>query len=378
MKIPLRRFILTFFAAAALFTVFIFQAGAVMSGDIDQNGEVSSDDARLCLRFSVHLDEPTQTQADIADVDMDLEITADDARTILRRSVGLEQAAPYYAAYLIKEPTCTVPGEYKRVCTETQPGIGGAEFIQETPPLGHDFSAAGEVAEPATCTEDGKEICKCSRCEETETRVIPAGHSWLPSTCTEPSKCEKCGVTMGEVPGHTTKIGHCAVCGEYISELLPVYKEQMMPALNNGVKYLNRAFFLFSETSGVDIYEDPDAAAEIKLQYTYAYSYYYKAYTICGDHADFAQVKEHLYNICLLLLDIMNCGEITEENYSGIAAMIIENTLAITDEDGYNLAIKHITDTWKESYIPPEDPATPTDAEKATPTDAERATPTDA
>ena len=61
-------------------------------GDVDNDGEVSSGDARLALRASVQLEhyEPGSASFLAADVDKNGEIEASDARTILRVSVQLE------------------------------------------------------------------------------------------------------------------------------------------------------------------------------------------------------------------------------------------------------------------------------------------------
>lgn len=57
--------------------------------DVNGNGQVDAQDARLTLRFSAGLDKFTEKQKKTADVDSNGEITASDARTILRISAGL-------------------------------------------------------------------------------------------------------------------------------------------------------------------------------------------------------------------------------------------------------------------------------------------------
>ena len=59
-------------------------------GDTDNNGIITSSDARLVLRASVGLEALTEEQMLAADTDNNKVITAADARTILRASVGLE------------------------------------------------------------------------------------------------------------------------------------------------------------------------------------------------------------------------------------------------------------------------------------------------
>ena len=61
-------------------------------GDVDQDGEISSADARLALRRSVSLENypDGSVQFLACDVDLDGSVTSGDARLILRASVGLE------------------------------------------------------------------------------------------------------------------------------------------------------------------------------------------------------------------------------------------------------------------------------------------------
>ncbi len=68
---------------------FVALEPAWIPGDIDNDGQITSGDARLALRASVGLETLTEQQTKAADVDYDGKITAGDARLILRRSVGL-------------------------------------------------------------------------------------------------------------------------------------------------------------------------------------------------------------------------------------------------------------------------------------------------
>ena len=60
-------------------------------GDIDQDGKVTSADARLALRHSVGLEKLNDKQIKYGDVDGDGKITSADAREISRISVGLKK-----------------------------------------------------------------------------------------------------------------------------------------------------------------------------------------------------------------------------------------------------------------------------------------------
>lgn len=59
-------------------------------GDINGDGNVTAADARIALRISAYLYEPTQEEENAADINMDGTVTAADARTILRISAKLE------------------------------------------------------------------------------------------------------------------------------------------------------------------------------------------------------------------------------------------------------------------------------------------------
>ena len=66
------------------------RAASFLPGDVNLDGKVGSDDARLALRASVKLELLRDNAMRAADADHDSEITAADARLILRASVGLE------------------------------------------------------------------------------------------------------------------------------------------------------------------------------------------------------------------------------------------------------------------------------------------------
>lgn len=86
--------------------------------------------------------------------------------------------------------------------TPTAP-IGGTLLTkgEVIPAKGHDFSD-WTVSKEATCTEAGQETRTCERCQEMETREIPAkGHDYK-VTVVEPT-CEEEGYTLHE----------CTVCG---------------------------------------------------------------------------------------------------------------------------------------------------------------------
>lgn len=61
------------------------------SGDVDMDGKVTAEDARLALRAAVGAEKLSEVQKIIADTDSDGKVTSADARDILRKSVGLEE-----------------------------------------------------------------------------------------------------------------------------------------------------------------------------------------------------------------------------------------------------------------------------------------------
>ena len=85
-------------------------------------------------------------------------------------------------------------------------------FTGETSGLGHDFSVEKSTV-AATCEQDGSKVMQCSRCDETETVVLPKlGHNFIageevPATCTTSAytvmKCshDGCDKTYNEYKG---------------------------------------------------------------------------------------------------------------------------------------------------------------------------------
>lgn len=59
-------------------------------GDVDGNGEITTADARLALRFAVQLESYDENSLNAADVDFDAKVTPADARKILRVAVSLD------------------------------------------------------------------------------------------------------------------------------------------------------------------------------------------------------------------------------------------------------------------------------------------------
>ena len=71
----------------------LWKAMNFVLGDVDGDGKVTAEEARLALRAALGLEILTEDQLKAADFDKDGEITAADARLILRESLGLEEYA---------------------------------------------------------------------------------------------------------------------------------------------------------------------------------------------------------------------------------------------------------------------------------------------
>ena len=191
-------------ALALLLAVFAF---AYAPGDIDNDGAVTSADARLALRLSVGLDECNEEMFAAADVDKDEEITPGDARFILRVSVGLESLHVHaYDREILQEPTCTEAGLARYTCE------CGDVLLRAIPAKGH--NPVTDEGWPPTCEADGMTDGRhCSVCGYvispqlpiTEGRHVPKAVPDKTPTCTEDgyrdyTVCERCGATFPAQP----------------------------------------------------------------------------------------------------------------------------------------------------------------------------------
>ena len=190
--------------------------GCYLMGDIDLDGKTAAADARHALRAAVGLDELNEEEALRADLDNDEAVTASDARLILRLAVKLDPLPEHIPAVLAAvEASCTEGGLTAGAICKVCKRVLTAQ--EETPPLGHDWGG-WKAAEKATCTEDGEDARKCSRCFEEETRIVMAlGHvaeaiPAVAATCTEAGKtegekCARCGEIL-TAPKDVPALGH--------------------------------------------------------------------------------------------------------------------------------------------------------------------------
>jgi hypothetical protein len=102
---------------------------------------------------------------------------------------------------ITKAATCTTNGTEVAKCTKCHTIIA----TRTIPAEGHKFNGSYTITKAATCTTDGTEVAKCTRCHTiTATRTIPAeGHKFNDSyTITKAATCTTNG----------TKVGKCTKC----------------------------------------------------------------------------------------------------------------------------------------------------------------------
>lgn len=172
------------------------------SGDVNDDGTISSDDARTILRVSVELENIDASAFMKADIDEDGKITASDARLALRLSVGLEEIPDHNTVEVVIIPsTCTTEGFKVKVCTTCV-----KLYAKITTPVDKHVPGRWETTQEANCLQEGKAQQRCLFCNEIikETTISKTGHSgeWeypLGVSC------------LDAVPKHRT----CTVCGNF-------------------------------------------------------------------------------------------------------------------------------------------------------------------
>ena len=135
--------------------------------------------------------------------------------TELSREHTTIEALGHTPAEAVKEnevaATCTEAGGYDMVVYCSVCGEELSREHTELEALGHDWGEWTTIVE-ATCTAKGAEKRTCSRCNETETRVVPAkGH-----TEGEPTVENRVEPTCTEAGGYDTVV-YCSVCGAELS-----------------------------------------------------------------------------------------------------------------------------------------------------------------
>lgn len=155
-------------------------------------------------------------------------------------------------------------------------------------PLGHQWVEA-------TCEEPKI----CSVCQEKEGE--PLGHQWVEATCEEPKTCSVCQKKEGEALGHTTRMGLCTNCNEYQYELMDEFL-QIYEYCKDGNENITAADGFINKSSMSSVYAAYLACTSMATYYKRAQEDYQKAYDLCGDYEEFADLKIKIKNVMDSLL----------------------------------------------------------------------------
>ena len=154
------------------------------------------------------------------------------------------------AKYLKTAATCTTKAVYYTSCADCGLSSKGTknEETFEGKALGHSFGKWSTTA--PTCTEDGYRERKCTRCDVTETEVIPAtGHKYV-DTVIKPTYTEK-GYTLHK----------CSRCD---SSYKDSYTDVLVLAKISGLRTVSRTDI----TANLSWNKNPDADGYIIEQYS--------------------------------------------------------------------------------------------------------------
>jgi len=138
-------------SASAVFASVSMVSAAPQLGDVNLDGKVTANDARMVLRFSAKLDRMDDSLAPVADANGDGKVTASDARLILRYSARLESKMGGEEKYaeIIKESgsetTKLNPGDLSTKPV-TRPGTTKPDATEPT-------TTPEPTTEPETTTE---------------------------------------------------------------------------------------------------------------------------------------------------------------------------------------------------------------------------------
>lgn len=185
-------------------------------GDADGDGDITSADARIILRYSVNLGfELSDETIERCDVDSDKEITSSDARKILRFSVNLEEQPEHkIIEVVVIPPTCKTKGLTVKLCTTCMKIY--AETTTE--PINH-IPGTWQTIEKPNCQHEGKAERYCIFCGKLleTTELKKTGHDWSEWEYPEGPSCTEA----------RERIRHCMTpgCGEIQHEIEPARGE---------------------------------------------------------------------------------------------------------------------------------------------------------
>ena len=197
-------------------------AAEYITGDMNGDGEVDSDDAIYLLRHVLLPEKYPVSQA--TDMNNDMKTTTDDAIHLLRHTIEPETYPIVCVHNLIeheaKAATCTEVdyGEYV-TCSRCNYTI-----YNEIPKLGHD--KIYHEAKAPTCTEKGwNAYITCSRCEYTTYKEIELlGHNLVDGICSRCNKAYSEGLVYtsnGDGTCYVSGIGTCTDINISILDISP-------------------------------------------------------------------------------------------------------------------------------------------------------------
>ncbi len=193
-------------------------------GDVNLDGSITADDARLILRTAVGLDSITREAIVYGDCDFDSSIGASDARLTLRTAVGLEEKQSYsFEITDNKDASCSEEGFIKAKCAVTDKEVSiTVKKLPHTPP------------ENIGCTGKGK----CTVCGEEMTAEI--NHHWVYHYSKNMKECFDCGIKEKHTHVHKFRdTDHYCECGHNADMIFEVEVRKYIIAngTHEGYKY---------------------------------------------------------------------------------------------------------------------------------------------
>lgn len=165
--------------------------------DVNNDGKVKADDARLILRCSVALEAIAPESLVYADYDLNGKVTAADARMALRTSVDLEkEVSRKFIVSDKKTASCSEDGYVKAKCNDPEKSV---EITISK--LQHSFEKT------AYCFGGG-ECINCKKYFE-----LKESHSYVRDYCFGEEICSGCGDLYDIPMSHDIKDGMCTKCG---------------------------------------------------------------------------------------------------------------------------------------------------------------------
>ena len=195
-------------------------------GDINGDGFVKADDARLALRAAVKLDTLTETQCKKADMDKNGKVEAADARLILRTAIKLEELIPFEKEEepVIEPETTTAeePTEKEETTTAKQePTTKKEEPVTQKPtePTTHKSEPTTHKSEPTTqkqetTTEKPTEPPTTRISEDEEAKLKAEEKAKKKDLENEGGKQEEARKPSEEPVAKGDDIHKCSVCGK--------------------------------------------------------------------------------------------------------------------------------------------------------------------